>query len=102
MEGRGRTESEVLLNLLIRSLKDGCRELIEVAAEDTLAGPSPRVGESDTARSIGRLVREDSKTFAGKADTLSFGEGPDTMPSLAPVTLPTPALSGADKDGLCR
>jgi hypothetical protein len=56
MVGRGRTSSEVWLNLLIRSLKEVCRALEEV--EDTDADGPLNAGESDVDRYAGRLARE--------------------------------------------
>lgn len=61
-EGSGRTWSEVLLNLLIRSLNEGCRDLLEGA---------PTVGESEVERYAGRLMRDGPRLFAGRRDTVS-------------------------------
>lgn len=69
MVGKGRTSSEVLLNLLTRSLKEVCRVLEEV--EDTDADGPLKADESEVDRYAGRLAREYSKLSAGSGDTLS-------------------------------
>ena len=71
-EGRGRTWSEALLKRLMRSLKEGCRDLIEGTVGEPLADGPPKVGESEVERWAGRLVREESRTFAGSGDTRSL------------------------------
>lgn len=69
-DGRGRTWSGFCSNLLMRSLNEGCRVLLEKAVGLT-EGPAS-VGESDVERYGCRLVREVSRTFVGSGDTRSL------------------------------
>lgn len=71
-DGRGGSWSGALLNRLMRSLKEDCRDLIEPAVAVPLADGPPRVGESDVERWTGCLVREAPGTFAGSGDTRSL------------------------------
>lgn len=71
-EGTGGAWSGALLNLLMRSLKEACRDLIELAVVLPLAGETPRVGESDVERWTGFLVRKAPGMFAGSGDTRSL------------------------------
>ena len=48
--GSGRFWSGLLLNLLIRSLKEGCLGLIKGAVDDPITDDTPKVGESDVER----------------------------------------------------
>jgi hypothetical protein len=67
-EGRGTIWSEVLLNLLIKSLNEAWRDR---GPGREARADGPKLEESDVERYICRRARDDSKTFVGSGDTLS-------------------------------
>lgn len=103
--GMGRMESEPLLNLSTRSLNEGCRGLAEGRTADAPAAGPPMVGESDTERGIGCLVRAESRVFArfvGPETSSSRLGGYAMLLLLTPVIFPRPALRGAGARPVCR
>lgn len=67
-EGWGRTRSEVLLNLLIKSLNEAWRDL---GPGREAMSDGPKLEESDAERYVCRRARDDSRIFVGSGDTLS-------------------------------